>query len=159
MTVVALALEKRIAEPDDAVAVDEGDRESRDPVLAHLRRVADEPDLSRTRYQMVRFIGRGAMGTVYRAWQPSMERDVALKVLPASALASASLLSRLPDDIRARLEAESDVVEVAIVGGGVIGAGWGARFLLNGIDVAVFDLDPEVERKTLEVVGNALDLP
>ncbi len=48
-----------------------------------------------------------------------------------------------------------EVRKVAIVGGGVIGAAWAARFLLNGIDVTVFDLDPEVERKTLEVVGNA----
>ncbi|HQV02187.1 MULTISPECIES: carnitine 3-dehydrogenase [unclassified Novosphingobium] len=48
-----------------------------------------------------------------------------------------------------------EIRKVAIVGGGVIGAAWAARFLLNGIDVAVFDLDPEVERKTLEVVANA----
>ncbi|MGB7654262.1 MAG: carnitine 3-dehydrogenase [Novosphingobium sp.] len=49
----------------------------------------------------------------------------------------------------------ADVRKVAIIGGGVIGAAWAARFLLNGIDVAVFDLDPEVERKTLEVIANA----
>lgn len=48
-----------------------------------------------------------------------------------------------------------EVRRVGIVGGGVIGAAWAARFLLNGIDVAVFDPDPEVERKTLEVVANA----
>ena len=34
----------------------------------------------------------------------------------------------------------------AIIGGGVIGAGWLARFLLNGWDVRVFDPDLEVER-------------
>ena len=49
----------------------------------------------------------------------------------------------------------AEVRKVAIIGGGVIGAAWAARFLLNGIDVAVFDLDPEVERKTLEVIANA----
>lgn len=48
-----------------------------------------------------------------------------------------------------------EVNKLAIVGGGVIGAAWAARFLLNGIDVAVFDPDPEVERKTLEVIANA----
>ncbi|MCP5074808.1 MAG: carnitine 3-dehydrogenase [Rhodobacteraceae bacterium] len=43
----------------------------------------------------------------------------------------------------------------AIIGGGVIGGGWAARFLLNGWDVRVFDPDPEVERKIGEVLANA----
>ncbi len=44
---------------------------------------------------------------------------------------------------------------VAIIGGGVIGGGWAARFLLNGWDVQVFDPDPEAERKISEVLANA----
>ena len=43
----------------------------------------------------------------------------------------------------------------AIIGGGVIGGGWAARFLLNGWDVRVFDPDPEAERKIGEVIDNA----
>ncbi len=43
----------------------------------------------------------------------------------------------------------------AIIGGGVIGGGWAARFLLNGWDVAVFDPDPEAKRKIAEVLENA----
>ena len=43
----------------------------------------------------------------------------------------------------------------AIIGGGVIGGGWAARFLLMGWDVRVFDPDPEAERKLAEVIGNA----
>ncbi|RLJ60524.1 carnitine 3-dehydrogenase [Litoreibacter meonggei] len=43
----------------------------------------------------------------------------------------------------------------AILGGGVIGGGWAARFLLMGWDVRVFDPDPESERKINEVLGNA----
>ncbi|WP_294622790.1 carnitine 3-dehydrogenase [uncultured Roseovarius sp.] len=43
----------------------------------------------------------------------------------------------------------------AIIGGGVIGGGWAARFLLNGWDVQVFDPDPEAKRKIDEVLGNA----
>ncbi len=43
----------------------------------------------------------------------------------------------------------------ALVGGGVIGAGWAARFLLNGIDVAVYDPDPEIGRKLETVLANA----
>lgn len=43
----------------------------------------------------------------------------------------------------------------AIIGGGVIGGGWAARFLLNGWDVQVFDPDPQAERKIGEVMANA----
>jgi carnitine 3-dehydrogenase len=43
----------------------------------------------------------------------------------------------------------------AIIGGGVIGGGWAARFLLNGWNVRVFDPDPEAERKISEVLANA----
>jgi len=46
-------------------------------------------------------------------------------------------------------------MKTAIVGGGVIGGGWAARFLLNGWNVAVFDPDPDAERKINEVVANA----
>lgn len=45
--------------------------------------------------------------------------------------------------------------KAAIIGGGVIGGGWAARFLLNGWDVAVFDPDPQAERKIGEVLTNA----
>lgn len=48
-----------------------------------------------------------------------------------------------------------EIRKVGIVGGGVIGAGWAARFALNGIDVSIFDPDPEVERKTAAVIANA----
>jgi len=43
----------------------------------------------------------------------------------------------------------------AIIGGGVIGGAWAARFLLNGWDVRLFDPDPEAERKMGEVMSNA----
>ncbi|WP_022705155.1 carnitine 3-dehydrogenase [Pseudorhodobacter ferrugineus] len=45
--------------------------------------------------------------------------------------------------------------KAAIIGGGVIGGGWAARFLLNGWNVSVFDPDPEAARKIGEVMANA----
>ncbi|MBM3604889.1 MAG: carnitine 3-dehydrogenase [Alphaproteobacteria bacterium] len=45
--------------------------------------------------------------------------------------------------------------KAAIIGGGVIGGGWAARFLLNGWNVAVSDPDPQAERKIAEVLANA----
>ncbi|MFM7649531.1 MAG: 3-hydroxyacyl-CoA dehydrogenase NAD-binding domain-containing protein, partial [Acidimicrobiaceae bacterium] len=36
---------------------------------------------------------------------------------------------------------------VGLLGGGVIGGGWAARFILNGIDVKIYDVDSQAERK------------
>lgn len=42
-----------------------------------------------------------------------------------------------------------------LLGGGVIGGGWAARFALNGWDVTLFDPDPEARRKVDEMLENA----
>ena len=42
-----------------------------------------------------------------------------------------------------------------MIGGGVIGGGWVARFLLMGHDVHVYDPDPDSARKLDEVLNNA----
>ena len=44
---------------------------------------------------------------------------------------------------------------VALLGCGVIGAGWAARFALNGVDVRLYDPAPEAERTVEEVLANA----
>lgn len=43
----------------------------------------------------------------------------------------------------------------AIIGGGIIGAGWAARFALNGWDVRIYDPDPHAQRKLDAVMANA----
>ena len=45
--------------------------------------------------------------------------------------------------------------KAAIIGGGVIGGGWTARFVLNGWDVAVFDPGPGAERNVAIMLANA----
>ena len=66
-----------------------------------------------------------------------------------------------PDEVREKLKLAkrgsngAEVRRAAIVGGGVIGGGWVARLVQNGIDVAVYDPDPEAERKIGEVVALA----
>ena len=47
------------------------------------------------------------------------------------------------------------IKKVALIGGGVIGGGWAARFLLNGIDVNVFDPSETTERTLHEMLANA----
>jgi len=46
-------------------------------------------------------------------------------------------------------------MKIAAIGGGVIGGGWIARFILNGYDVHVFDPHPEAARIVGEVLANA----
>ncbi len=43
----------------------------------------------------------------------------------------------------------------AVVGGGLIGGGWAARFLLHGWDVAVFDPAPDARRHVDQVLAHA----
>ena len=47
------------------------------------------------------------------------------------------------------------IKKVGLIGGGVIGGGWAARCALNGMDVVVFDVDPQAGRKLDEVLANA----
>lgn len=49
--------------------------------IQHLREVAAEPDLTQTKYALVRTLGRGGMATVYLAQDQELDREVALKVL------------------------------------------------------------------------------
>ena len=44
---------------------------------------------------------------------------------------------------------------VALLGGGVIGAGWAARFVLNGCDVRLYDPAPGAGDRAAEVVADA----
>jgi ligand-binding sensor domain-containing protein len=57
-------------------------------------------------YQIVEQIGRGGMATVYKAYQPSMDRYVAIKVLPSHFTEDASFVGRFTQEARtlARLE-------------------------------------------------------
>ena len=51
-----------------------------DRALERLRAASELPDLSATRYSMVRELGRGGMGVVYLVEDAELGRQAALKV-------------------------------------------------------------------------------
>jgi serine/threonine protein kinase len=51
-------------------------------------------------YEVIDRIGAGGMGEVWRAWDPSLEREVALKVLPATMTADDTARARLLREAR-----------------------------------------------------------
>ena len=53
------------------------------------------------------------------------------------------------------MTSNSPLKTVGLLGGGVIGGGWAARFVLNGYDVKIYDVDPQAKRKIGEVMDNA----
>jgi carnitine 3-dehydrogenase len=54
-----------------------------------------------------------------------------------------------------RMVSTAKPARAAVVGGGVIGGGWIARLIQNGVDVGIFDPDPEAARKIGDVITNA----
>ena len=87
-----------------------------DATVAHLRRMADWPDLPGDRFEVVEPIGQGGMGTVYRAHDRALDREVALKVLRVE-VSTPDWVNRLAREARilARLE-HPGVVPVHDVG-------------------------------------------
>jgi len=49
----------------------------------------------------------------------------------------------------------TSIDSAGVIGAGVIGSGWIARFLLNGIDVAVYDPSKDAPKNVNKVIQNA----
>ena len=76
-----------------------------DGAIGRLREAIEAPDLSETRYELIRRVGRGGMGSVHLARDKALDRNVAVKVLDLDDV-EGRLAGRLADEakILARLE-------------------------------------------------------
>ena len=107
-------------------------RQLSDSAVEHLRTVAEWPDFSDTRYEIVREIGRGGMGVVYEAEDRELNRRVAIKVL-ATEITSADAVQRLRREAQTIAQLEHPgVVPVHDVGTLADGRAWYAMKFVRG---------------------------
>lgn len=66
-----------------------------DGILQHLKLVADLPDLTGTRYELIREAGRGGMGAVYLVFDRALQRQAALKVVDRGSGVEAQITASL----------------------------------------------------------------
>jgi len=66
-----------------------------DDAIARLRDIAEQPDLTGTRYQLARELGRGGMGIVYEVRDAQLERSVAMKIVDEDWRAEAKIIAAL----------------------------------------------------------------
>lgn len=66
-----------------------------DDAVAHLRDVTERPDLTGTRYDLVRELGRGGLGIVYEVRDRELDRAVAMKVIDGEWLGEARIIAAL----------------------------------------------------------------
>jgi serine/threonine protein kinase len=97
-----------------------------------LRDAADAPDMTGTKYEILSRIGQGGMGTVYRARDRELGRDVALKVIRLPE-ASADVATRMVREARTLAQLEHPgIVPVHDVGTSPDGRTFYAMKLVRG---------------------------
>jgi len=68
-------------------------------------------------FEIREICGKGSMGTVYRAWQESMERDVAVKILRRDLLRDEKVVKRFHREARAAARlSHANIITVYLVG-------------------------------------------
>ena len=117
-----------------------------DSAIRRLRDAADAPDLTGTKYEVLDRIGQGGMGTVYRARDRELGRDVALKVirLPEG---SPDVAARMLREARTLAQLEHPgIVPVHDVGTSPDGRAFYAMKLVRGSPLDALPASPVAER-------------
>ena len=111
----------------------------------------------RGKYRVERVLGEGGMGRVVAAWDPDLERRVAVKILRPEVAKQPEAVERVLREARAAAKIESDhVVRVFELGSLDDGAPFMVMEHLDGHDLAEVPERPELP-PTEEVVGWVLE--
>ena len=120
-----------------------------DAAVRRLRDAADAPDVSGTQYEIVERVGQGGMGTVYRAHDRELGRDVALKVVRLPAM-SADVAARMLREARTLAQLEHPgIVPVHDVGTLADGRAFYAMKLVRGSPLDALPASPLAHRLTI----------
>lgn len=87
-------------------------------------------------YELVEQLGAGGMGTVYRALHTRLEREVALKLLPARRLRDAAAVARFEREMKAIGRLDHPAIVRATDAGVVDGTHFLAMDYVEGIDIS-----------------------
>jgi serine/threonine protein kinase len=120
-----------------------------------------QPGSSFGPYRIVAPLGRGGMAAVYRAHDPALDRDVALKVLPAEFLHDPAFATRFKQEARVAAKLEHPHIVPVHAFGIERGRPWMAMRLVKGDSlarrVARGPLAPREAAALLAEVAGALD--
>jgi serine/threonine protein kinase len=107
------------------------------------------------KYEIRKELGKGAMGVVYTAWDPVLEREVALKVMASSIVSDDELRQRFEREAKAvaRLQ-HANIVTIYDLGTDQNGSPFIAMELLKGTDLERrIRKDPPPFAQRLEIVS------
>jgi serine/threonine protein kinase/Flp pilus assembly protein TadD len=110
----------------------------------HARRLGD--------YELLREVGRGGMGVVYEARQLSLERRVALKVLPFAAVLERQQISRFKNEAQAAAQLHHPNIVPVFAVGAERGVHYYAMQFVDGqpLDRAIASLRVKLRREPRE---------
>ncbi len=95
-----------------------------------------QPPQKLGKYEIKKELGKGAMGVVYEAYDPVLERRVALKVMAATTVSDEELKRRFEQEAKAVARAQHpNIVTVFDLGYDEQGAPWFAMEHLDGSDL------------------------
>jgi eukaryotic-like serine/threonine-protein kinase len=113
------------------------------------------------KFELLRELGRGGMGVVYKARQKDLGRVVALKMILASQLASEEVVERFHDEARAAAAVQHPNITALYDAGQVLGQPYIAIQYIDGPSLAQRllqgPMQPEAAARTIAAVARAVE--